>query len=88
MMIRLDWTDNADDEDVYEVYQLIWNGSYVLMDTLPANTVTYSKTFGLDPNTEYFFRVRARRGEDYSAFSNEASATTPAWQEGDDTCEQ
>jgi hypothetical protein len=58
------------------------------MDTLPPDTVTYTKTFGINPETEYFFKVRAVRGADFSTFSNEAPATTPAWQEGDDTCEQ
>jgi len=88
MMIRLDWTDNANDEEAYEVYQKIWNGSYVLMDTLPPDSVTYTKTFGINPATEYFFKVRTVRGADLSAFSNEASETTPAWLTGDGTCEE
>ncbi len=57
------------------------------MDTLPADSATYTKTFGINPNTEYFFKVRAVRGADYSAFSNVASETTPVWQDGDATCE-
>ena len=88
MMIRLDWTDNSSDEDAYEVYQKVWNGKFMLMDVLPADTGTYTKNFGLDPEKEYFFKVRAARGADLSAFSNEASAITPAWQAGDGTCQE
>jgi len=86
MTIRLDWIDNASDEDGYEVYQEIWNGKFVRMDVLPADTVTYTKTFGIEPAKFYTFKVRATRNEDVSAYSNESTAVTPTWQAGDDTC--
>lgn len=88
MMIRLDWIDNADDEEAYEIYQKVWNGAYSIMDTLPPDSFTYTKTFGLEPATGYTFKVRTVRGTDYSGFSNEASATTPAWLPGDGTCQE
>jgi hypothetical protein len=43
--------------------------------TLPANTTAYSMT-GLTPNTQYFFRVRARNATTNSNWSGPATATT------------
>jgi predicted GH43/DUF377 family glycosyl hydrolase len=86
LMIRLDWIDNANDEDGYEVEVQIFNGKFVNIATLGPNVTTFTDTMGIEPEKEYRYRVRAFRGTDKTPYSNEATVTTPAWQEGDTTC--
>jgi uncharacterized delta-60 repeat protein len=86
MVIRLDWTDNANDEEGYEVEVQIFNGKFVRIATVGANVTTFTDTMGIEPEKEYRYRVRAFRGEDKTPYSNEAAVITPAWQEGDTTC--
>jgi predicted GH43/DUF377 family glycosyl hydrolase len=86
-MVQLDWVDNSSDEEGYEVEIQIFNGNFVKIATLGGNVTTFTDTMGVEPEKEYTYRVRAFRGADKSPYSNEATVTTPAWQEGDDTCE-
>jgi hypothetical protein len=86
MVIQLDWTDNAGDEDGYEVEVQIFNGSFATVATVGANTVTYTDTLAIQPEKQYTYRVRAFRGADNSPYSNEAVTLTPAWQASDHTC--
>jgi hypothetical protein len=85
-MIQLDWTDNAFDEEGYELEVQVFNGKFVKIATLGAGVTTFTDTMGIEPEKEYRYRVRAFRGPDKSPYSNEATVTTPAWLEGDDTC--
>jgi hypothetical protein len=86
MVIQLGWTDNANDEDGYELEVKIWNGKYVNIATLAADTITFTDTMSIEPEKQYTYRVRAFRGVDNSPYSNLANATTPAYQVGDSTC--
>lgn len=86
IMIQLDWADNANDEDGYEVEVKIWNGTFVRIAALNADVITFTDTMGIEPQKMYYYRVRAFRGSDKSPYSNEASITTPAYQQGDETC--
>lgn len=86
LVIRLDWVDNATDEDFYEIEKLLKTGKWVKLVTIAAGSSTYRNTFGVNPESSYIFRVRAIRGAEISAYSNQASATTPAYQEGDNLC--
>jgi len=88
MMIQLDWTDNANDEDGYELEVKIWNGKFVTIETLAADATTYTDNRSIEPEMSYTYRLRAYRGTDNSPYSNEASVTTPAFVEGDETCKQ
>ncbi len=73
--INLIWTDNATDESGFYIERL--DGSnFVQIASVGANTTTYSNT-GLTGNTQYKYRVRAWNSYGNSAYSNEASATTP-----------
>lgn len=73
--IDLSWTDNSSDEDGFDIERstdgLIWN----LLDVVPGNTTAYTD-LGLDPSTQYQYRVTAYNGVGYSAYSNVASDTT------------
>ena len=86
MVIRLDWIDNSNDEDGYEIEVQIFNGGFVKIATIAPNMTTFTDTMGIQPEKEYRYRVRAFRGTDNTPYSNEAAVTTPAWLETDDTC--
>src|SRR6266498_289753 len=75
--IDLTWQDNSSNEDLFSIERSP-NGTsgWVEIATVGANVAAYSNT-GLDPETIYFYRVRAKRNPGfYSAFSNTANATT------------
>lgn len=59
--IQLSWTDNASNEDGYSIERSP-NGtdSWVEIDTTAANIETYTDA-GLEPETIYYYRVRAFR---------------------------
>jgi FtsP/CotA-like multicopper oxidase with cupredoxin domain len=72
--IDLLWTDNANDETGFDIEQSIsGGGSKVIF--VAADTVTHRDT-GLEPGTEYTYRVRAMRDTTVSDYSLPASATT------------
>ena len=51
-------------------------GTYSQIAQVGANVQSYSDTTGLDPNTKYYYRIRATNGTLNSDYSNEPSATT------------
>lgn len=74
--IQLTWTDNATNETQYRV-EVKSTGSFKEV-TAPAANATTATITGLKAGTAYTFRVRARNDGGFSAYSNEAAATTPA----------
>jgi hypothetical protein len=86
LMVRLDWSDNGDDEDGYEIEAQVWNREFVLIDIVPPNVTTFTDSEGIEPEGTYRYRVRPFRGADKAPYSNEAEATTPVYQVGDTTC--
>ncbi|WP_343674955.1 fibronectin type III domain-containing protein [Chitinophaga sp.] len=77
--ITLDWTDNPNatyNETGYEVYRgSTAGGPYTLVGLTAANAVTYTDSL-LNPNTKYFYIVRAVNESSAAANSNEAIAQT------------
>ncbi|MFC1752220.1 fibronectin type III domain-containing protein [Thermoproteota archaeon] len=73
--ININWQDNSSDEDGFKIERKTLAGSYVEIATVAANTTVFSDN-GLNPNTSYFYRVRAYNGIGDSGYSNEANATT------------
>jgi hypothetical protein len=72
--VALHWTDNSDNES--EFYIERFSGSmWSLIDWAPAN-VTSAVNNGLNPLTQYSYRVRAANANGESAYTNIASATT------------
>jgi hypothetical protein len=51
--------------------------SFAVIDTVAANVTTYA-SLGLQPNTRYYFRVRAFNALGSSAYSNTANTRTKA----------
>ncbi|MCX7626006.1 MAG: fibronectin type III domain-containing protein [Candidatus Sumerlaeaceae bacterium] len=74
--IALTWQDNSSNEQNFILERKKGTGSYAVIATLNANTTSYLDT-GLARSTTYTYRVKARNGSGDSAYSNEASATTP-----------
>ncbi len=74
--IDLNWRDNASDETAYKVERSLSSTSgFTEVAVLPDNTTFYHST-GLNPQTTYYFRVRAINSGGNSAYSNTTSATT------------
>ncbi|MBU0479546.1 MAG: DUF2341 domain-containing protein [Proteobacteria bacterium] len=76
--ISLVWTDNAADEEGYEIEKMIFGGQFIKIAEVGPGSVGYIDTTTLDPGATYTYRVRAHRDghTSYSAYSNEDSATT------------
>jgi nitrite reductase/ring-hydroxylating ferredoxin subunit len=76
--VRLTWVDNADGGAEFEIERrAALETVFTRMATLPPGTTEFADT-GLGERTLYTWRVRALQNDRASAYSNEASATTPA----------
>jgi fibronectin type 3 domain-containing protein len=75
--VALAWTDDANDESGYLIEQSTDGSHFTQVGSVPANSTVFSVT-GLQPKTTYTFRVRAFNAVGNSAYSNTATATTPA----------
>ena len=73
--INLSWSDNSDNEDGFKIERKELGGTYTEIKTLAANVTSYSDT-GLNPDTTYYYRIRAYNSFGHSDYSNEANATT------------
>jgi large repetitive protein len=77
--IRLDWTDNPSpqfNETNFEVYAGTQSGGPYKFVGITAQDIRKFNVTGLNPNTKYYFRVRAVNNSGASGASNEASGTT------------
>jgi len=73
--IDLSWVDNSGNGSRFELWRKTEGEIWGLVSELPADTVSYSDT-GLEPETEYFYQIRACNRDGCSSFSEIASATT------------
>ncbi len=76
-VISLSWTDNSSIEGGFRIERKKGTDPYATVATVSSNIKSYADT-GLSSSTTYYYRVRAYKGISVSAYSNEASATTPA----------
>jgi titin len=75
--INLTWIDNSASETGYKIERKrLLGGTYSQIAQVVANVQSYSDVTGLDPNTKYYYRIRATNGTLNSDYSNEPSATT------------
>lgn len=79
---HLTWTDNSTNETGFEIERSITGvaGSYTLLATVAANTVSYDD-LNLTALAEYCYRVRATNAGGSSDYATPQCSTTPA--EGD-----
>lgn len=76
--IDLTWTDNSDNEDGFKIERKTGSaGTWQEIDQVGENTENYNNT-GLDPDTTYYYRIRAYNQYGNSEYSNEAYAKTHA----------
>ncbi|HEU4334651.1 MAG TPA: LamG-like jellyroll fold domain-containing protein, partial [Candidatus Eisenbacteria bacterium] len=77
--IELAWTDNAGNETSYEVERSTAGpgGPFAFRASLPAGAVAWTDP-GLEPSTEYCYRVRALNASGASGYAGPACATTQA----------
>jgi photosystem II stability/assembly factor-like uncharacterized protein len=73
--INLSWTDNSTNEINFKIDRSLNNVNYTLIDSVPANTTTYSDS-SLTSGTTYYYRVYASNLSGNSNYSNVASALT------------
>jgi hypothetical protein len=80
--VQLTWSDKTNNESAtagYEV-QRATNSTFsagLVTITLPGNTNAYKNT-GLGSNVKYYYRVRAKNGGSFSAYSNSVATITPS----------
>ncbi len=74
--IRLTWTDNSANETGFEIERATSSGGPFARVATPNVNVTGYDDFGLGASGTYFYRVRAMKGADASAWASSASATT------------
>ncbi len=82
--VDLSWSDNSNNEDTFRIERTTQTGrgrnatcgTFVEVASVPANTTTFRDN-GLASKTTYCYRVRARNAQGNSAYSNEATASTP-----------
>ncbi|MCE7943730.1 MAG: hypothetical protein DYG95_19285 [Chlorobi bacterium CHB1] len=75
--INLTWNDQSGNETRFRIERKIGTGAFTFLLNKAAGSTNHSDT-SLTPGTQYTYRVRAENDAGNSAYSNEASATTPA----------
>ncbi len=76
--INLSWNDNSSNETAFQIERATQaGGPYATVATVGSNTTAWSDT-GLSAGVTYLYRVRSAITAGYSAYSNEANATTLA----------
>jgi len=75
--INLSWVDNSTNESGFRIESRTGSGAYTLLATTGANVTGFSH-IGTAASTTYTYRVCATNAAGNSAFSAEATATTPA----------
>jgi titin len=86
--MELAWIDNSSNETGFGIWRRRGMQEWIRIGVVPPNTTRYIdpgldantrryEGWGLDPNTTYTYRLRAHNDQEASAWSNEATSTTP-----------
>jgi poly(3-hydroxybutyrate) depolymerase/chitodextrinase len=77
--INLKWNDNSNNETGFEIYRSLTtaSGTYVVVNVTGANATSWSDT-GLNPATNYFYKIRAINATNASTLVGPALGTTAA----------
>ena len=75
--VVLEWDDNADNEDWYEVARRDGSGDFqTLTKSAPRDATTYIDDDGLQPGTLYTYKIRAYNSKGYSFYCDEYGVLT------------
>jgi len=75
--IRLNWNNYTGTGTNIEVYRSLNNSTWSIIATIPASQNTYTNT-GLNPSTQYHYRLRAVNSGNVSSFTSSVNGTTQA----------
>jgi len=75
--IELAWSDNSEDETIFDLERAEGGASFDKSKTFPAGTVAFTDD-AVHPGWPYAYRIRALGLQGPSAFSNTVTATVPA----------
>ncbi len=75
--IIVNWSDNSSNETNFIIERSTNGTTYSQIAELPANTITYTD-INLIPNTQYYYRIKAKSNNEFSSYSDIKSVTTPA----------
>ncbi|MCC2668172.1 MAG: repeat-containing protein, partial [Armatimonadetes bacterium] len=75
--INLAWQDNSNNESEFRLERKIGAAAFTPLVELGSNIITYADT-PVEPQTTYVYRIKAWNGGGSSAYSDTATATTPA----------
>jgi hypothetical protein len=73
--LTLTWTDNSDNEDGFVIERSTNGTAFLPVNTVSSNVDTYVD-LTLEPDTQYWYRVKAFNAAGDSGYTNVASATT------------
>ncbi len=73
--VSLVWVDESNNETAFEVQRSLDQTAWTTVATRPTNTQGWTES-GLQPDTTYFYRVRATSSLGLSTWSNSTAATT------------
>jgi WD40 repeat protein len=73
----ISWTDNVDIENGYEISRKLNAGTFVPLDTLPANTITFTDAAALEEASDVVYRVRAVAFPLTSNYAESNTISTP-----------
>ncbi len=72
----VNWSDNSTNETNYILERSTDGTNFSEIATLGANVISYNEA-GLNPNTQYYYRVKAINATESSVYTSIASITTP-----------
>jgi len=76
--LKVHWADRSDNETGFQIFRSTSaTGTFTQVGTAAAKATSFTDN-GLQPNTQYFYQVRAVKNGAQSDFSNTCSAVTPA----------
>jgi large repetitive protein len=75
--IRLNWNTYTGTGSDIEVYRSLNNSTWSIIATIPSSQNTYTST-GLNPLTQYYYRLRAVNSGNVSSFTSSVNGTTTA----------
>ena len=74
--VSLSWTDNSDNEDGFIIERSISDTlNFSTLGDINSNTINFIDS-GLEPNTSYFYRIKAYNSAGSSTYSNVVNSTT------------